>query len=167
MRAPMRSLLRASALPLLALGACYSPDGGIMPSTGRGFVYISTPMQPTSVAVVDTRTQEAFFAMDIPPGKQLTFNFIEDGGDDPVYSPARMVYSVWDAGNQIGTLDNQLTCPPASCRRIDVSYRKAPEWPEPDAETRLRTDQLADRPPYFTPKGGKLPDPGSKFVYDK
>ncbi|MBX3355447.1 MAG: hypothetical protein KF724_07085 [Phycisphaeraceae bacterium] len=154
-------------LATLALGGCYQPDGGWMKTSGRGFTYISTPMQPMTVAVVDTRTEEAFFAMDIPPGKQLTFNFLEGGGDDPVYTPNRMVWAVWDAGTSIGHLDNQITAPPYSCCRIDVSIRKAPEWSDEDPAVRLRTDQLADRPPYFTPAGGKLPDPASRFVYDK
>lgn len=164
MTAPRFALVSALAA-LALLGGCYSPDGGLMPSTGRGFTYISTPMEPVSVAVVDTRTQEAFFAMDIPPGKQLTLNFIEGGGDDPIYTPNRMVYAVWKSGEQIGSLDNQLTAPPYSCCRIDVSFRKAPEWPEPDDEVRLRTDQMADRPPHFTPAGGKVPDTGSRH-YD-
>jgi len=154
-------------LVVFLLAGCYNTDGGWMKSTGRGFTYISTPMQPTSVAVIDTRTQEAFFAMDIPPGKQLSLNFIEGGGDDPVYTPNRMVYAVWEPNTYIGSLDNQITAPPYSCCRIDVSYRKAPEWPDADPEVRLRTDQLADRPPHFTPAGGKLPDPASRNVYDR
>lgn len=165
----MNALRRALGLVAVAasLAGCYSPDGGMMPSTGRGFTYISTPMRPLSVSVVDTRTQEAFFALDIPPGKQLTFNFIEGGGDDPVYTPNRMVYAIWQSGEQLGNLDNQITAPPYSCCRIDVSIREAPEWPEADPEVRLRTDQMADRPPYYTPAGGKLPDPASRYVYDK
>lgn len=165
MRHPVSILL--SVVVVLLLAGCYSPDGGLAPTTSRGWTYISTPMQPVSVAVVDTRTQEAFFAMDVPPGKQLTFNIIEGGGDDPVYTPNRLVYSVWEAGTQIGTLDNQLTAPPMSCCRIDVSFRQAPEWPEQDPEVRLRTDQMADRPPYFTPAGGALPNANDRHVYDK
>ncbi len=164
----MRHLLSllACIVALASLGGCYSPDGGLAPSTGRGWTYISTPMKPISVAVVDTRTQEAFFAMDIPPGKQLTFNIVEGGGDDPVYTPNRLVYSIFEPGTQIGTLDNQLTAPPMSCVRIDVSIRPAPEWPEADPEVRLRTDQMADRPPYFTPAGGALPSANDRHVYD-
>ncbi|MFM1829699.1 MAG: hypothetical protein RLZZ558_39 [Planctomycetota bacterium] len=153
-------------LPCLILAACYAPDGGFMPGSGRGFVYESTPMRPLTVSVVDTRTEEPFFVMELPAGKQLTFNFLQGGGDDPVYTPDRMVYSVWDNGTQFGHLDNQLTCPPASCRRIDVEIRKGPEWPEPDPAVRLRTDQLADRPPYATPEGGPIPDRTQKS-YDQ
>jgi len=165
MRRPAQILIAASFATILA--GCYSPDGGLAPSTGRGWTYISTPMTPYSISVVDTRTQEAFFAMDVPPGKQLTFNIIEGGGDDPVYTPNRLVYSVFEPGTQIGTLDNQLTAPPMSCVRIDVSIRQTPEWPEQNPEVRLRTDQLADRPPYFTPAGGALPSANDRHVYDR
>ena len=128
-----------------------------MPSSGRGYTYISTSMQPVIISVVDVRNEEAFFTMEIPPGQQLTFNFLEGGGDDPVYTPDRMVWAVWVAGEENGKLDNQLTCPPAAARRIDYDIRKGPIWPEPDATARLRTDQSADRPPYATTQGGKVP----------
>ena len=157
-----RFLIAAIALP----AGCYAPDGGFMPSSGRGFVYESTSMRPLTISVVDTRTQEPFFVMEVPAGKQLTFNFLQGGGDDPVLTPDRMIYAVWDNGTQFGHLDNQLTCPPASCRRIDVAIRESPEWPEPDPAVRLRTDQAADRPPYATPQGGKLP-PKSESQYDQ
>ncbi|MSR34952.1 MAG: hypothetical protein EXS12_09205 [Phycisphaerales bacterium] len=142
---------------LVSLAGCYAPDGGFMPSSGRGYTYISTSMQPLTISVVDVRTEEAFFSMDIPPGQQLTFNFLEGGGDDPIYTPDRMVYAVWVAGEQNGKLDNQLTCPPAADRRIDFDIRPGPVWPEPDAAVRLRTDEAADRPPYATTQGGKIP----------
>jgi hypothetical protein len=152
---PLRSI---SIIALLAaLASCYSPDGGFMPGSGRGYTYVSTSMQPLTISVTDVRTQEQFFVMEIPPEQQLTFNFLEGGGDDPIYTPDRMMYAVWPAGTQNGKLDNQLTCPPASARRIDIDIRKGPIWPEPDATARLRTDQAADRPPYATTQGGKIP----------
>ncbi len=147
---------------IATLAGCYAPDGGFMATSGRGFVYQSTSMRPLTVSVVDTRTEEAFFTMELPPGKQLTFNFLEGGGDDPAYTPDRMVYAIWDNGTVAGHLDNQMTCPPASCRRIDLEIRKSPVWPEPDPAVRLRTDQTADRPSYATDQGGPIPDAKSK-----
>jgi len=158
-------LLPFLVVSLAAITGCYAPDGGFNPTSGRGFTYESTSMRPLTVSVIDTRTEEPFFTMEIPPGKQLTFAFKEGGGDDPVYTPDRMNYSVWDNGVTTGHLDNQLTCPPTSCRRIDVEIRKGPVWPEPDPAVRLRTDQAADRPAYATPKGGAAPD-ASKKQYD-
>jgi len=163
MRQGLQLLIWLTALATI-LG-CYAPDGGFMAASGRGFTYQSTSMQPLTISVIDTRTEEPFFTMEIPPGKQLTFNFKSGGGDDPVYTPDRMVYAVWDNGEMIGHLDNQLTCPNASCRRIDVEIRKGPVWPEPDPAVRLRTDQAADRPAYATDKGGPIPD-ANKKQYD-
>ena len=154
--------LATLALAFATLTGCYGPDGGFMPGSGRGYTYQSTSMTPLTISVTDTRTEEAFFTMELPPGKQLTFNFLQGGGDDPVYTPDRMIYAVWDNGTVMGHLDNQITCPPASCRRINVDIRKAPVWPEPDPAVRLRTDQEADRPAYGTPKGGPMPDPKKK-----
>ncbi|MFZ4721988.1 MAG: hypothetical protein ACOYMI_02420 [Phycisphaerales bacterium] len=154
--------LATLTLAIATLTGCYAPDGGFMPGSGRGYTYQSTSMSPLTISVTDTRTEEAFFVMELPPGKQLTFNFLQGGGDDPVYTPDRMIYAVWDNGTAMGHLDNQITCPPASCRRINVDIRKAPVWPEPDPAVRLRTDQEADRPSYATPKGGTMPDPKKK-----
>ncbi len=154
----MNTVRRTLIIALLStLASCYSPSGGFMPSSGRGYTYISTSMRAVIISIVDVRTEEAFFTMEIPPGQQLTFNFLEGGGDDPVYTPDRMVWAVWVAGEENGKLDNQLTCPPAAARRIDYDIRKGPIWPEPDATARLRTDQAADRPPYATTQGGKIP----------
>ncbi|MCE9619456.1 MAG: hypothetical protein K8R92_06070 [Planctomycetes bacterium] len=153
--------MRTLILGLLAtLAGCYAPDGGLMPNSGRGYTYISTSMQPLTITVVDARTDEAFFIMEIPPGQQLTFNFLQGGGDDPIYSPDRMVYAVWEGGEQFGSLNNQLSCPPAAARRIEMDIRKPPVWPEPDAASRLRrirTDQVETLPPYATTQGGRIP----------
>jgi len=153
----MNHFRRTTLISLLAmLAGCYSPGGGFMPASGRGFTYISTSMQPLTISVVDVRTQKAFFSMEIPPGQQLTFNFLPGGGDDPVNTPDRMVFAVWEAGTENGKLDNQLTCPPAAARRIDIDIRPGPIWPEPNATARLRTDQTADQPPYAAAQDGKV-----------
>lgn len=153
--APSRSVPRflaiASIMASVAVVAgCYSTSGGFLPHTGGGFTYESTSLLPTTVTVLDSchRTEAhpngtPFFIMEIPPGKQLTFNFEEDGGDDPANRPARMMYSVWKKGTQTGSLENVLSCPPASCRRIEVSYRPAPEQARPDEAYRL---QVGDAP---------------------
>jgi hypothetical protein len=121
---------------------CYSPDGAFMPSTGRGFTYISTPTQPVTVTLIDTRTNESFYKMDIPAGQQLTFRF-SDGtttNDSAKAKPVTMSWGMWAAGDQVGSLRNQMTAPPASCRRIDITYRTAPEDPPPDPTLLLPPD---------------------------
>ncbi|MGA1516980.1 MAG: hypothetical protein ACO396_04330, partial [Phycisphaerales bacterium] len=82
-----RTALAATALAsLFAIPACYAPDGGFMPATGRGFTYVSTSFKPLTVTLVDVRTEEPFFVMAIPPGQQLTFKFLEGKGDDEVWT---------------------------------------------------------------------------------
>ena len=142
-------LLAASAL---ATG-CYSTSGGYYPHTDGGFTYESTSLLPTTVMVLNScdRTEThpdgvPFFIMEIPPGKQLTFNFEEDGGDDPAQRPARMMYSLWKKGTQTGSLENVLSCPGRDCRKIVVSYRPAPEQPKPDESYRLQAGKDAPGP---------------------
>lgn len=142
------SLLRAAsvagALLLATATGCYSTSGGIMSRSGGGYTYVSTSSQPLTVAVINVceRTEAnpngtPFFLMEIPPGKQLTFNFEEKGGDDPAARPARMFYAVWDAGTGTGSLSSMLSCAPAACRRIDLTYRPAPEAARPDESYRM------------------------------
>ena len=146
----------AAALALAAaatVAGCYSTSGGFMPHTDGGFTYESTSMLPTTVTVLNLCERSAahpdgtpFFIMEIPPGKQLTFNFDESGGDDPVARPARMMYSLWKKGTQTGSLDNVLSCPGRGCRNIVVSYRPAPEQAKPDESYRLQVGSDAPGP---------------------
>ncbi|MAC20426.1 MAG: hypothetical protein CMJ23_12275 [Phycisphaerae bacterium] len=136
---------------------CYAPDGGFMPSSNATFTYISTTWSPKTVRVIDTRTDEAFFAITLPVGKQLTFKFLEGKGDDPVMTPDRMQWEIWDAPHGSGKLSNQLTCPPSMARRIQVDVRPGPEDPPAIEDYRLRLDESEDRPDYWTPKGGEIP----------
>lgn len=159
----VRNVLVAALLPL-AFAGCYSPGGGLFKRSGGGYTYISTEMRPVTITVVDTRTEQPFYKLEIPPGKQLTMNFLEGKGDDPVLRPDRMVYSIFDAGKSTGRLTNQLTCPPAACRRIDYTIRPAPEYRDEPPEFIDRVDGYGGKPPWWTPAGGPLP-PETKF-YD-
>ena len=123
----------------------------ILPHTGGGFTYESTEMLPVTIMVMNVCERDAahpngtpFFIMEIPPGKQLTFNFEEDGGDDPVKRPARMMYSLWKKDTQSGSLENIMSCPGQACRKIVVSYRPAPEAAKPDEAYRM---QVGANPP--------------------
>lgn len=137
---------------------CYAPNGSFMPSSNATFTYISSTWSPKTIRVIDTRTQEAFFTIRLPVGKQLTFRFLEGKGDDPVLTPDRMQWEVWDAPHKTGKLSNQLTVPPSSARRIQVDMRPGPEEPPDNEDFRLRVDELEDRPDHWTPSGGELPE---------
>jgi hypothetical protein len=140
-----------------SIAGCYTPAGGYYPRSGAGYTYISTEARPVTITVYDTRTAEPFFKMEIPVGKQLTMNFLDGKGDDPVLRPDRLVWSLWDAGTMTGRLTNQLTCPPAAARRIAYDIRTTPEYREEPPEFENRIDAVRDNPPWWTPAGGPLP----------
>jgi hypothetical protein len=157
--------LTAAGLMFLTMTSCaaYSTKGGWLPSSNSTFTYVSTSSSPKTIRIIDTRNEEAFFSLRLPVGKQLTFKFTDAKGDDPIYTPDRMLWEIWDAPHKNGKLSNQLTVPPASARSIRVEIRPAPEWPEDDERYRLRVDLEEDRPDHWTPKGGPIPNTGSNW----
>ena len=138
--------------------ACYRPQGAIMSYTGEPIVYYSYETRPVSIEIVDLRNDEVVFQMDVPPGKQLVLDFRPDKGDDPVYTPDLMRYQVWDIGKTTGRLRNAMTVPSATSRRIDVEYRAGAEYKGETEPRRLRADEMIDRPDWWTPEGGELPE---------
>ena len=154
-----------AGLVVLSMASCdsYSTKGGWLPSNNSTFTYISTSSSPKTIRIIDTRDEEAFFTLRLPVGKQLTFRFLEGKGDDPIYTPDRMQWEIWDAPKKNGKLSNQLTVPPAAARSIRVELRPVPEWPEDDERYRLRIDAEDDRPDHWTPQGGPIPDESSTW----
>ncbi len=95
-----RSLILSVAAALITAG-CYSPSGGLVKRIGAANTYYSTESMPATVTIVDTRTEEPFFTIEIPVGKQLTMNFKEGKGDDPALTPDLMVYQIFPLGTTI------------------------------------------------------------------
>lgn len=154
----------AASLTLLATG-CHSPGGALINFTGGTQTYASTESSPKTVVVTDVRSGEVVFEQEIPPGKQLTMDFLPEEGDDPVMRPDLMRYEVWEIGTRFGKLRNVLPVPNAASRRVDFYIRETLEYaPEPE-NLIYRTDQMADTPSWWTPEGGDMPDDG-KQVYD-
>jgi hypothetical protein len=160
-----RSLMLSVAATLTMAG-CYSPSGGVVKRIGAAVTYYSVESYPATVTIVDTRTEEPFFTIEIPVGQQLTLDFKKDEGDDPVMTPDLMVYQVFPIGTSIGRLRNSVTVPNEYSRRIDVDYRQPEHAARPD-DQQLRTDELADRPEWWTPEGGPRPEDRSKTLYDQ
>jgi hypothetical protein len=154
-----------AGLALLAASGCHNPQGGIMPYTGGTTTYYSTEQYPCTITLVDTRTGEPFFTLEVPVGKQLTLDFREGEGDDAVNTPDLMRYEVWPIGTAVGTLRNAQTVPDRWSRRIDVDYRRAPEYPPSPAEDELRIDSR--RPDWWSPRGGRMPDNPAMTIYDE
>jgi hypothetical protein len=124
---------------------CTMHDGGYMPSaagTWSPMTFQSTAAVPKTVAIVDTRTGETVFELDIPLGKQLSIEFFKyrtsrndgpsrkDGGP-----PNYMKYTVHALGRTTGFLDETVDLPAAWNRRLDV-FMRSPEDYTPMDPTR-------------------------------
>ncbi len=160
-------ILVLSVMTMLALAGCHMPHGGWFGGTGSSQTYYSTEARPTTITLVDVRTGESLFAMDIPAGKQLTIVLDEGEGDDPVYRPNLLRYQIFDIGTTTGKLRSSMTVPPANVLRFDVSFREGNELRPAPYNHELRADQTADLPDWWTPEGGPLPDEDVKAtMYD-
>lgn len=146
---------------LASASGCYSPGGGLFATSTAPFVYVSTEMRPLTISMVDTRTEQPFFVQIVPPGQQLTIQFLTGGGDDPVQRPDRLLYEVQPAGTSGGALTNQVTVPPAASRRIDVEIAGEPQYREVPINERYRVDDPGTRPDYWSPQGGPRPSSGT------
>lgn len=128
-------VLRSLALVGAVLGASCGPTSVYRPYFDQGgsgasideFTYVSTAHSPKTVTVVDTRTQETVFALDIPVGQQLVINFDDKQADRDKYMSGEMRWAVMPAGNRFGSLKNRVDVPPAGSRRVDMTLREGPE----------------------------------------
>ena len=76
-----------------------------------------------------------------------------------------MQWQLFDETSTFGKLSNQMTVPPASCRRIDLTLRPAPENPPvPDDEQMQIYDPML-KEPWWTPEGGPMPNSKPR-IYD-
>ncbi|MBT4766753.1 MAG: hypothetical protein HOO04_00150 [Phycisphaerae bacterium] len=144
----MHGRFAALALTLLSTlfgVGCTMHDGGYMPSaagTWSPMTFQSTAAVPKTVVIVDTRTGETVFELDIPLGKQLSVQFFKyrtsrrdgpsrkDGG-----SQYYMKYTVHTLGSTTGGLDESVDLPAAWNRRLDV-FMRSPEDYTPMDPTR-------------------------------
>lgn len=161
----------SSVLALLAmtvaLGGCYSRGGGVFSSSGGPQTYISTETMQKTITMVDVRTSQPFFTINIPPGKQLTIDFNEGEGDDPVNTPDLMHWELLEYPTRSGRLANAMSVPGPGARRIDVTLTNGVQYAEIDPQYRqLRTDEAKDRPDWWTPQGGEIPRDRRATMYD-
>ncbi|MBL9121056.1 MAG: hypothetical protein JNL80_14195 [Phycisphaerae bacterium] len=160
-------LVRSLAvMTAVALGGCYSPSPHLFNTSTDTFTYESTTMRPITITVIDVRTEEPFFRMEVPVGKQLSFDFEESGGDDPVLRPAKMSWSMWDAGKRFGSLTNSLSVPDKTCRRIEYTLRNAPEYAPQPPQAEMRVGDASSKPEWATEAGGPPPAPTSSRLYE-
>lgn len=157
-------------IAMASLGGCISADNALgLQSSGRPETYLSTPGVPQSIAVVDTRTGETVWAMDIPVGQQLTLHFRDVGKRSNELGYDEMEWQLNAIGSPSRTLSNAMRVPPAYARRIDGSVRQ-PEF-GPVVSDASRPQPAAPAPsaptsmPWQAPPTIDLPDaesPASK-----
>ena len=110
----MRCLAPITALLILPLAACqiYKPGGNAwFEGPTSAMTFYSTEDSPKTVTLVDIRSGERVFIMEIPAGKQLVLDFVGDNGDDPVNTPDLMKWEVFPIGTGYGALSNAMTVP--------------------------------------------------------
>lgn len=131
------ALIGSAAAVLATASACglvtHRP-GGNMRSNDR-HVYESTPYEPYTLELMDLRTGEAMWKVDVPVGRKAVIAFypgrIDDAGSG---YPDMMRWEIYDTKQGVNTLRSAIAVPPAHLRRIDVSLRDIPEFPPDDFE---------------------------------
>ena len=128
-----RSLAARSLAPALlaagvALGGCaanFSPrsDG----FSNDRFTYESTAMSPKSVALIDVRTEQTIWSVDVPVGQKVTMRFdtvVED--TNPIY-PDSMKWVIQPIKSNSWRGSQEILVPGPEARLIELSLRAVPE----------------------------------------
>ncbi|MGP1271818.1 MAG: hypothetical protein ACTS22_00645 [Phycisphaerales bacterium] len=136
------ALLTLALAGATALTGCYS-IGGVPASRDRYF-YESTPHLPATVSVLDTRTGEVVWSIDVPVGRKLGLQFFDDRRPDGATEarPSMMRWRVGALDESIGSLDNEIAVPNATARKLHYEVREGPEFAQGPA-----TFPAADLPP--------------------
>lgn len=140
--------LAASAALALSAGGCSLMEmrpSGKMRSLDE-FTYISTPYQPITITLIDTRDNQVFWSADVPIDKKLTIRFYKNKGEGSAYAPDVMRWSIYDKTLMATRLRNQITVPPSDSRRIDMSLRSGPEYPQEIELTRTIPEAPSNGP---------------------
>ncbi len=134
-----RRLLTGALLGAMwaAATGCYF-EGGPMASADR-FTYVSTSWQPKTLSVIDTRTGETIWSVDVPVGKKLVMDFnpapSSEIDDDPT-RPDVMLWDIIEPDQYFGALQNKMRVPGRTVRRVEMTLRPTPELPEEMATAR-------------------------------
>jgi hypothetical protein len=146
-----RSAWIAALMPIAAgLCGCDSLNtmkpGGRMASLDQ-HTYTSTAHSPKTVRLVDTRSQEEIWSMDVPVGQKLVMRFYADKSKGNVHNPDVMRWRLIPTMRGTTRLDNSMPVPASWARRIEWELRSGPEY-APDTPT-VATDLM--------PTGGPVP----------
>lgn len=117
--------LSAGILTTSLLSACHFQGGSLYSDDKHTFV--STTWRPWTVTLIDTRTGEPMWSMDVPVGRQLVMQFRKGTGPNE-FKPDMMDWEIREAGRR-GALHNQIPVPPTYARRLEPTLRPTPEAP--------------------------------------
>ncbi len=122
-------------LTLLALAAllsgCYSsfsPGGNSF--SNNHFTYASDAWSPKSVELIDTRTGQTLWSVDVPVGKKITMKFERNLGQAETSFPDRMTWVVQNLKSNSWRGKQEMIVPGRDARLVELSIRPAPEYPE-------------------------------------
>lgn len=123
-----RILLATLALSSVSglLTGC-SAESGTFWSDDR-YTYVSRAWEPKTVTLIDTRTGESLWSVDVPVGQQVVVAFSQGTGPNQ-YKPDEIVWEVMAAGRAGVARGNRMPCPPRDARRLDMTLRPTPEMP--------------------------------------
>ncbi len=91
------------------------------------YTYPSTAHLPATVALVDTRSGEALQTWEIPVGEQLRVRFLNVQAAEAT-GVDRVEWYIESIGGSAADKPSSAQCPPASARRLVLSYRNQPEY---------------------------------------
>lgn len=119
--------------------------------------YVSDTYSAKTVRLLDTRTGEEIWSMDVPVGQKLIIRFYAEKTKDNIHNPDVMRWDMIPATQLATLLDNSMPVPDRWTRRIEWELRGGPEY-------------APDEPPVVTdimPGGGPVspapvdPPPGN------
>lgn len=156
--APPAAALLAAAI---GLTACSTPGG--LPWSADRYVYQSNEWQPWTVSLIDARTGESLWSVDVPVGQQLVMGFRRGAGPNE-FKPDIMYWGITENGRAISRQSNLVPVPPAHARRLEPVLRPTPEMPgTPLPGATLTSAGSADRA-VAARKGRIPPGPADLFT---
>jgi len=126
-----RSTVRAGVLfaaAIVTAGTLVGCMGGNSYS-GRSadrYRYESTSYSPKTISLLDTRTGETAWSVDVPVGQAIQISFSEGTGPNE-YRPDEIRWEMAPLDRFIVTPSNSQPCPPAYSRMIVMTERDKPE----------------------------------------
>jgi hypothetical protein len=146
-------------LSIPAISGCkmYSPGGNaFFNGPDSAATWESTEEFPKTITLIDTRSGENIFIMEIPVGKQLVIDFETGSGNGAVETPDLMRWEVFDLGTGWGALNNAMTVPNRWSRRLDIAIRPSSEYATQNEDQAMRVDTLEDQPNWWSTEGGEI-----------